>query len=448
MRATSSRRRWLIFAGAIGILLFIAIGAAIFLNPWITQYVESDTFRKAMEKETAKGLHFPRGHYAPIRRTGFWTAQSKSFQASGGEKAMKSIEVSGIAAKLDPWAVFVRSWQLDEVHVQSGEVEVQIYEHKPEPVSSKSWFAIFLPNRVDLKRIESESTNVIWPFRGERAGFFGTRLLITPHERDFDYRATGGTLKMALIPDLYLRRAHLLITKTLLTIYDADFGPGAQNEGSIHAEGKAGIGDDKSVGLDVSFDRLPIREWLPARWKGHFDGSASGKIRWAGENPKLESSSGEGSLRVRDGRIDNLTFLEKLAELAQKTSFKHLELSDCSLSFAWRYPKIEITEITIEEAGKFRIEGAVSISRRLLGGTIKLGLTRQYLDWLPNPEEVFTHKRSGYLWTTVHLSGTIDEPKQDLSPRIIEVFKESPAAYLGLLFRQFEAWLKKVFSSD
>jgi hypothetical protein len=150
---------------------------------------------------------------------------------------------------------------------------------------------------------------------------------------------------MALIPDLYLRQAHLLITKTLLTLYDVDLAPGAQGEGSIHAEGKAGIGDDKSVGLNVSFDRLPIRGWPPARWKGHFAGSASGKIRWAGENPKLESSSGEGSLRVRDGRIDNLPLLEKLAELAQKTSFEHLELNDCSLSFAWRYPKIEITEI-------------------------------------------------------------------------------------------------------
>ena len=361
---------------------------------------------------------------------------------------MKSIEVGGIAAKLDPWAVFVRSWQLDEVHVQSGEVEVQIYEHKPEPVSLKSWFSIFLPNRVDLKRIESESANVIWPFRRERAGFFGTRLLITPHERDFDYRATGGTLKMALIPDLYLRQAHLLITKTLLTIYDVDLAPGAQSEGNIHAEGKASIGDDKSVGLDVNFDRLPIHGWLPARWKGHFDGSASGKIRWAGENPKLESSSGKGSLRLRDGRIDNLPILEKLAELAQKTSFEHLELSDCSFSFEWRYPKIEITEITIEEEGKFRIEGTISVDRRSLGGTINLGLTRQYLDWLPNPEEVFTHRRSGYLWTTVHLSGTIGEPKQDLSPRIIELFKESPSAYLGLLFRQLESWLKKVFSGD
>jgi len=83
-----------------------------------------------------------------------------------------------------------------------------------------------------------------------------------------------------------------------------------------------------------------------------------------------------------------------------------------------------------------------------LHGTIRLGLTREYLDWLPNPEEVFSRKQGGYLWTNVRLFGTLDDPEQDLSPRIIELFKQSPGAYLGLLFRQFEGWLKKAFSHD
>jgi len=86
--------------------------------------------------------------------------------------------------------------------------------------------------------------------------------------------------------------------------------------------------------------------------------------------------------------------------------------------------------------------------QRRLRGTIRLGLTREYLDWLPNPEEVFNRKQGGYLWTNVRLFGTLDDPEQDLSPRIIELFKQSPGAYLGLLFRQFEGWLKKAFSHD
>jgi hypothetical protein len=63
-------------------------------------------------------------------------------------------------------------------------------------------------------------------------------------------------------------------------------------------------------------------------------------------------------------------------------------------------------------------------------------------------EEVFSRKQDGYLWTDVRLFGTIDDPGQDLSPRIIELFKQSPGAYLGLFFRQFEGWLKRAFGSD
>jgi hypothetical protein len=40
------------------------------------------------------------------------------------------------------------------------------------------------------------------------------------------------------------------------------------------------------------------------------------------------------------------------------------------------------------------------------------------------------------------------KPKQDVSLRIIEFFKESPGAYLQLLFRQFERWLKQTFGGD
>jgi hypothetical protein len=440
----------LILGGAIAIFLLIAAagGVAIFYSPLFTHYIEGNAFRATMEDETAKGLHFPRSRYSPIRRTSALTAQSESFEASNGEKAMKSLTAHRVTARFNPWGVFIRQWRFNDVHVQSGDVAIQIYEANPEEEKPKPWFAIFLPNRVYVKRIESEEANVTWRLRGERAGFFGTRLLITPNGPDFEYVATGGRLKMALLPDLDLRRAHLLITKTLLMVYDVDLASDSGSDESIHAQANAGIGKDKSVDLKANFNAVPIRPWLPAEWKRRLNGSAFGDLHWVGKDPKLESSAGEGSLRIRHGRIDDLPLLEKLAELSQKRSFERLELNDCSLTFAWRYPKIDIKDIILEEKGKFRIEGEMSIERRRLRGTIRLGLTREYLDWLPNPEEVFSRHQSGYLWTNVHLSGTIDEPAQDLSPRIIELFKESPGAYLRLLFRQFEGWLKKAFGGD
>ena len=185
-------------------------GTATFFSPLLTHYIEGNAFRAAMEDETAKGLHFPRSRYSPIRRTSALTAQSASFEASNGVKAMKSLEAHGITARFDPWGVFVRQWRFNDVHVQSGDVALQIYEANPEAVKPKPWFAFFLPSRVYVQRIESEQANVTWQLRGEKAGFFGTRLLITPHGQDFEYVATGGRVKMALLPDLDLRRAHTM----------------------------------------------------------------------------------------------------------------------------------------------------------------------------------------------------------------------------------------------
>jgi hypothetical protein len=444
------RRKLLICAAAIAILVVIvaATGTILFFTPLATRYIESDAFRVAMENETASGLHFPSGHYSSIRRTSPLTAQAESFEASNGERALKFVDSHGITARFDPWGVFIRQWKFRDIHVESGEVEIQIYEANPEGVTSKPWFAFFLPNRVYIKRIEAEHSDVTWRFRGERAGFFGTRLLITPHDRDFDYVATGGKLKMALLPELYLHRADVLITKTLMTINDVDLASDERNKGSIRGKGTAGIGKDRSIDFSANFESVPIRDWLPEKWKEHLSGSAFGDVHWIGDNPKLEDSSGEGSLRVRDGRADNLPFMEKLAELAREKSFEHLDLTDCSLNFTWRYPSIEIKDIALEEKGKFRVEGVISIDRRALTGTIQVGINRRHLDWLPNPEEIFSRRESGYLWTTVHLSGTIDQPKQDLSARVIELFKESPGAYLQLLFRQFEGWLRRTFGGD
>ena len=70
--------------------------------PRLTRYVESDAFRAELEKQTAKGLHFPDGKYAPIRRTGFLTAASDSFRAENGRKALTSMDAHGITATFNP----------------------------------------------------------------------------------------------------------------------------------------------------------------------------------------------------------------------------------------------------------------------------------------------------------------------------------------------------------
>jgi hypothetical protein len=445
MLARFRRQGWwkgLVVPGIIAALLGTSI---VLFNPRLTRYVESDAFRAELEKQTAKGLHFSTGRYAPIRRTGFLSAASARFQGEDGQKALTAMDAHGITARFNPLGVFLRRWQLDAVHVAGGEVAIQVYEPEPEPSPSKPWYHIFLPNRVYLEGVWSEPADVTSQFRKEKGGFFGTRLLITPHGRDFEYQATGGTMKGALIPDLPLRHTHLLITKTLLTLYTLDLAPAAESDGFIRGEGTAGTREDKSVNFKVQFGKVPLREWLPASWRDEVSGLAAGDVHWHGQSPKLETSQVEGSFRIEGGRVRQLPFLEKLASITGKKSIASLELSECSAEVAWNSPRIELKNIAVEDKRKFRIEGALSIREKSLEGAIQLGVAPEYLEWLPHAEEVFPKERAGYLWTTVHLSGTIDKLEQDLSPRVVEALKESPGAFLGLVFRQLGDWLRNAF---
>ena len=447
MLALLRRRGWRT-AALVGIIIVVVAAGIAFINPRLTRYVESEAFRAELEKQTAKGLHFPNGKYAAIRRTGFLTAESGGFRAESGRKALTSMDAHGINATFNPLGVFLRRWQLDAVHIQSGEVGIQTYEPKPEPSPSKPWYHVFLPNRVYLQRVWSEPADVTWRFRNEKGGFLGTRLLITPHGRDFEYWANGGTMKLALIPDLPLRHTHLLITKKLLSLYALELAAGPASDGVIYAEGTAGTGEDKRVDFKVRFDQLPIHEWLPASWKDHVAGAAAGNVHWRGKNPKLEAASVQGSLRVQNGRVRSLPFLQKLSSITGKKSIEELELNECSVEVNWDGPSVEIKNIAVEDKGKFRIEGLVLLKGKSLGGALQLGVSREYLEWLPRAEEIFTSERGGHLWTTVHLSGTIEQPQQDLSPRVMEALQESPGAFLGLIFRQLGDWLKGAFGEE
>ena len=90
----------------------------------------------------------------------------------------------------------------------------------------------------------------------------------------------------------------------------------------------------------------------------------------------------------------------------------------------------------------FRLQGTATINNKRLGGELQLGVAPGYLEWLPKAQRIFTRQRDDYLWTTVQLGGTINDPQEDLSPRVAELLKKSPGAALGLLIRGIGEWFE------
>ncbi len=98
-----------------------------------------------------KGLHFPSGDYAPIRRASFATVESERFQASDGKKALKIMDARGLKAKFNPGHFSAALGAGRRAHSIGRSGNPDLLKVNPEGVSSKSCdFLIFLPNRVYL----------------------------------------------------------------------------------------------------------------------------------------------------------------------------------------------------------------------------------------------------------------------------------------------------------
>jgi hypothetical protein len=425
----------------IGLVVSTAL-AVVIVNPLLTRYVESESFREELDKQTSKGLHF-QGRYKPIQRTGFLTAKTEGFTGIDGVKAFKSMSTGEVDAKFNPWGIFLRRWQLDYVRIPSGTVEIQTYEPKPESKPPKPWYSVFLPDRVYLEKVVCDEADVTWRLRERKAGLFKTRLLITPYGRDFEYRANGGMMKTGMAPDLALLQVHMVVTKELLTLYELELAPDPKSEGRIRVKGQAGMKENKSLSAEMNFSGIPVDPWIPKAWAGLFRGVASGNVTWNGRDMTLETSSGRGAFRIEGGRVSGVAFLDEAAVLTGRKSIEQIKLSRCSLEFEWQYPRVKIKHIEVKAEGAFRIQGTVLVDKGSLEGSLQFGATRKYLEWLPRAEEIFSRERDGYLWTTVNLAGSLQNPKEDLSPRVAELLKKSPAAAIGLFFRRMGEWFEK-----
>lgn len=432
---------------AVTFVVFVGIAIAV-LSPKLTPYLEGDSFREEMNKQTSKGLHF-KGAYEPISRTGFLTGASSGFKATDGVKAMKSLSAEGITAKFNPWGIFLRRWQLDYVHLDSGEVEVQTYKPKPDNKPPKPWYSIFTPDRVYLCEVVCEKGNVTWRVKDEKGGFFGTKVVITPYGRDFNYAADGGMFKMKPLPELKLRKLRMRITKQEMSIYELNLGPEDGGDGFIKLMGKAGMKEDKSVDARLKFQDMPLAPWAPKSWTGKVRGVVTGEIHWVGSEQKIEASSGDGFVKISGARLLGIPPLEYAASAAREKSLEDVALDECSIKFKWKYPRFELTDISVSAKGVFALEGGIVLEGNSLSGTVQLGVNPKDLDWLPKArEQIFTRSKDGLIWTTVKLSGSPQKPINDLTPRLEKVLKESPGAAMGLFFRSTGEWIEQKLKGD
>jgi hypothetical protein len=432
MSATKTR----IIAGAVvaGLVLLIPV------NGWITAWIEGDGFRSMLDREVSKGMKFD-GHFAPLRRVGLLGMETDSFQGANGRKTIVSIEAQGISGWFNPLGVFLRHWEIHAVHLDTGTVWLQKTEATPgapKGVPPIPWTAIFWPYRVELEDVSCDDAEVLFKLQDQESGIYHTFLDITPNGRDFEYDARGGTFRTPSTPELNVAHIHLLIRKPRLYCEEFNLCEAPERlTPQLIIKGEAGLQDDRSMSATADLKSLPVAPWLPESVRASVSGAANGHLVYSSTGTGLETAEAHGSIELADVVLHDLKVVQTYVKITASPDPGDLHLQTCRGDVRYEKGATTLENLAAECPGVFKLTGTVTIAKDgTLGGELQFGLTDAYLKWLPQAKTViFTASDGDYYVATMHVSGTMKHPKQDLSPRVMKLLAKSPGTEIKLFFR-------------
>jgi len=156
---------------------------------------------------------------------------------------------------------------------------------------------------------------------------------------------------------------------------------------------------------------------LPEDWQKRLTGDLGADFTVSGRDGRLTV---RGKVGMKDGVLTALPMLDRLAAYADTRRFRVLNLNVARVDFFADGDRLRLTNVEIGSDGLMRIEGRMDVIGEQLDGRFQLGLAPGTLARIPGAEtKVFAERRDGLMWTSLRISGTADDPKEDLSERLI-----------------------------
>jgi hypothetical protein len=220
----------------------------------------------------------------------------------------------------------------------------------------------------------------------------------------------------------------MLYRAPTLYVQDARLRRGAT--GSVNVDGEVRFGE--AIDLRGKLAGIDVAPFLSNDWRVRLHGKLGGEVRVQGSLPSANPPMISGSLELSEGQIEALPVLDEIALFTRLQQYKRLALSRVSTDFRQENGVLRATNFIAESVSLIRVEGGFTIASGQINGLFQVGVTPSSLQWLPGSQDrVFTESRAGYVWTPVRLSGPLDSPGEDLSPRLVTAAKDAAIEKVG-----------------
>lgn len=402
-------------------------------------FIQSDQFRGWLSRKVSHSLRVD-GQFEPLAWEGS-SFKSSGFSATGNPKSkLRSIRVTNLSAHFDWWQLLKGQWVID--HISAEKVEAVLGKKLPETTpklpettppsveapkqTRTSDLLKLLPSEFRIEQLYVASADLHWETsNGESGQIVGTRVTAVRRGPDlWDLTAIGGTAQHAAYPPMQIGHLHATLSQDSILIRDAKaLIPGG---GELQMIGKVSTERPLNAQFTFDFSDLQTSQLLPHDW--HLGGKAAGHLVYTGDLDRFEHGSVIGSVKITGAAFDMTNLFPTFHQLAKFGGLNDVRIDSIEAHLKYQEHQLELLDVRASFQDQIRVEGTGSITPDSLDGNLLVGLSPRILGWIPGAEEkVFIEQKDGLHWTTVHISGSPQEPKEDLTKRLVNAFRDKMA---------------------
>ncbi len=403
-----------LLAWGVPLLLVLAVVAVFAGKAAVAAYLRSESFRAFLARKVGSSLH-AQVEVTPLDFTGLNMFCDRLHARGEKDAAFAELRLDGVRAELSARRFFDRVWQVESVDVERLDwmLDGSRIESPAIPVSKTvPRQGGLLPNRVEIAQAQVREATVRWA----AGGIAGVALQFTPQDGGWKIAGAGGKIEQAGLPALDVQRVRLLYRAPSLFVQEAELRQPAG--GAVNVTGEVNF--EQMADLRATLSGIALAPFLAEDWRVRLRGEVSGEVTVHTPLPARAPPEIRGTLTLAQGQLEALPVLDEIAVFTRTQQFRQLTLTRASADFRHTGDKLAVSNFVAEAAGLMRIEGSFTVEHAAIDGAFEVGVTASSLQWLPGSQErVFTASRGGYLWTPMHLTGPLAQPRDDLTPRLV-----------------------------
>ena len=412
-------------------LLLIALSAVVLVFVvvffGVPILIGSDVCRDWVNRSLNRSLR-SEGTLGPITING-GNLYSPTYTGKGNPNTqIASIQAQDLSAQLNWLGLLSGVCNLEDVAVKKVDLVIGTPPpDSPDHSSTANKTGLKLPNIIHptlkISQVAVNEVNLHWSGKDTGAQVTGMHAeAIQRGEKLWDLSAKGGTVEASGWPAMQIDQATGSYGSNAVTVTQAKLI--VSTGGSLAMNGSINLDAKRPYKLHGNLAGISLNDLATTKW--NLQGVASGSFDFTGDLDEANSGQITGVVHLDRAKLNWSFLLGKVRRLVEQLGLNDWQLDGVDMQVSGRGSHFEFSNLVVKYQDLLRVEGSGTIDSNQINANLNVGLSPSLLSWLPGVQEkVFKEERDGLAWATMQVTGTIDNPKEDLSKRMSDALSQS-----------------------